>query len=246
MVPRGDAELVLRHHEDVVPQPRLEVAFELRQVEVRAAAARDQFLRVVEEVQPEVEDAAGHRLAVDLHVLLRQVPAARTHEQRGQLVLQRVGLALRRDEIDAAADRVAQVDVALDVVVPARRVRVLEVGHEHLRARVERVDDHLAIDRPGDLDAAIGDVGAIRARRSSRLRARRASPGRKSGSLPASNSAWRCARRASSSSRRPPKARCSFATKAMASGVRICANSGVMRAGDFDAGTVNGGAHRVP
>jgi hypothetical protein len=30
-----DAELVLRHHEHVVPQPRLEMALELRQVEVR-------------------------------------------------------------------------------------------------------------------------------------------------------------------------------------------------------------------
>ena len=53
--------------------------------------------------------------------------------------------------------------------------------------------------------------------------------GRKSGSLPASNSACRRARRASSSFRRGPNARCSFAAKATASGVRISAYSGVMR-----------------
>src|SRR6185295_9158545 len=35
------AELVLRQHEDVVPQPRLEMALELRQIEIRAAAARE-------------------------------------------------------------------------------------------------------------------------------------------------------------------------------------------------------------
>ncbi len=52
---------------------------------------------------------------------------------------------------------------------------------------------------------------------------------RKSGSTPASSSAWRVARRASSSLRRPPNARCSFAAKATASGVRIAAYSGVMR-----------------
>ena len=53
--------------------------------------------------------------------------------------------------------------------------------------------------------------------------------GRKSGSLPASNSAWRCCRRASSSVRRAPKARCSVAANASASGVRISAYSAVMR-----------------
>src|SRR5690606_22414385 len=34
----------------------------------------------------------------------------------------------------------------------------LEVGHEDLRARVERVDDHLAIDGAGDLDPTIQQV----------------------------------------------------------------------------------------
>jgi len=155
-----NAQLLLRHHEDVIPQPGFEMALELRQVEIRAAAARDQLLGIVKEVETEVEDAAGNRLAVDLHVLFRQVPAARTHEQRGDLGPKRVRLALRRDEVDAAADGVAQIDVALDVVVPARRVGVLEVGHEHLRARVERVDDHLAVDRTGDLHAPVRDVGA--------------------------------------------------------------------------------------
>ena len=53
--------------------------------------------------------------------------------------------------------------------------------------------------------------------------------GRKSGSVPASSSACRTARLASSWSRRPPKARCSLAANATASGVRICAYSGVMR-----------------
>src|SRR5262249_19982398 len=40
-----------------------------------------------------------------------------------------------------------------------RRVRVLEVGHEDPRAGVERVDHHLAVDRPGDLAAAVDEVG---------------------------------------------------------------------------------------
>ncbi len=35
-----NAEFVLRHHEDVVPQTRLEMVFHLRQVVERAEAAR--------------------------------------------------------------------------------------------------------------------------------------------------------------------------------------------------------------
>src|SRR4029079_18396234 len=36
---------------------------------------------------------------------------------------------------------------------------VLEVRHEHLRARVQRVDDHLSIDGTGDFDPAVLEVG---------------------------------------------------------------------------------------
>ncbi len=50
-----DAKLVLRGDEDVVPQPRFEVRLDLRQVKIGAAAARDQFLRVVKHEQRKVE-----------------------------------------------------------------------------------------------------------------------------------------------------------------------------------------------
>ena len=57
---------------------------------------------------------------------------------------------------------VPQIDLALDHVGPGRRVGVLEVGHEDLGAGIERVDDHLAVDRAGDLDAAVQEVGRDR------------------------------------------------------------------------------------
>jgi hypothetical protein len=44
-------------------------------------------------------------------------------------------------------------------VLPGRRGGVLEVGHENLGAGVERVDHHLAVDGPGDLGAAVLQVG---------------------------------------------------------------------------------------
>ena len=38
-------------------------------------------------------------------------------------------------------------------------MRVFEIRHVHFGAGVERVDDHLAIDRAGDFDAAVLQVG---------------------------------------------------------------------------------------
>jgi len=94
-------------------------------------------------------------------VPLLQVPAARAYEQRRRLLVQRI-LLLAGIERDRPPERVSQVDLALDAVRPGRRVRVLEVGHEHLRARVERIDHHLPVYRPGDLDAAVLQLGRHR------------------------------------------------------------------------------------
>ena len=60
-------------------------------------------------------------------------------------------------------------------VRPGRRVRVLEVGHEDVRAGVERVDHHLALDRAGDLDAAVAQVAGASAHRQSDSRTSRVS-----------------------------------------------------------------------
>ena len=54
--------------------------------------------------------------------------------------------------------------------------------------------------------------------------------GRKSGCQPASSRAWTSARRARSSRLRPSKARCSLASSARASGVRISSYSGLIGA----------------
>ena len=66
-----DAELFLGCLEDAVPEPRFEMALELRKIEVRPAARVEQALRVVEEVQAEVEQAARDRLAVYEHMPFR-------------------------------------------------------------------------------------------------------------------------------------------------------------------------------
>ena len=67
--------------------------------------------------------------------------------------------------VEPAEPTVAEVDLALDQLVPGRRGRVLEIGHEHLGAAIERVDHHLGVGRAGDLDAAVLQVGGNRADR---------------------------------------------------------------------------------
>jgi hypothetical protein len=61
---------------------------------------------------------------------------------------------------DRALDRVREVELAAEDVLPGRGVCVLEVGHVDPGARVERVDDHLPVAcRPGDLDSPVLQVG---------------------------------------------------------------------------------------
>src|SRR5215212_5083964 len=50
-----NAELLLRADEDVVPEARLEVRLHLRQIKVRAGAARELFGRVVKKEEAEIE-----------------------------------------------------------------------------------------------------------------------------------------------------------------------------------------------
>ena len=88
------------------------------------------------------------------------MPAARAHHQRRRVVFQGIGLAGGGiGEVDRAGPAILQIGLALDHVGEHRRGRVLEVGHEDFGAGVQRVDDHLAVDRSGDLDPPVEKVG---------------------------------------------------------------------------------------
>ena len=149
---------------------------------------------------------------------------------------QPVGLALVAGEVDRAVQRVLQVELAGDHVVPQRGVGVLEVGQPHLGARVERVDRHLLVGRPGDLDPPVDQAG----------RRRRHPPGACPPGSPRSRAgsrAWRrptapaagAARAASSSRRRWPSSRCSAATRSSASRGEDLVVAVAGRAGDLHA-----------
>ena len=155
-----DPEPALRGREHLVPQPRLEMRFELGQVQVGAGAALDQLARVVEEVQTRVDQRGGgaDRAPVGPHpsqMLLGQVPAAGPEHDRRGLLGQAVLLAVRTGEVDLPTDRVVQVQLPVDHGIPGGAQRVLVVGEPHLRPGVQGVDGHLPVGGAGDLHAAI-------------------------------------------------------------------------------------------
>ncbi len=158
-----DAQEVLGQVEGVVPEPCLEVVLHLRQVEVGALAGVDLQLGARRHVEGEVDQPAGHPLAVDGDVLLVEVPPPGAHDDRRQLALvggaQGILLALGGGEGDGPRDRVAEVDLPLDDVLPQGRVGVLLVGQPHAGAGVHRVDRHLAVGGARHLHPAVDQSG---------------------------------------------------------------------------------------
>ena len=187
------------------------MALHFRQIEVWAHTPRQLLFRVVEEEQAEVEQRTRHGLATDRCVLLHQVPSARTHQQHRRLFVELVLLAVRILELDLPPYGIAQVRLPVHRIAPGGRIRILEVGHEHGRAGVQRVDDHLAVHRSRNFDAAVQEC---------RWNGRNG-PSRKSGSRPACSSAHRAARACSNSRRRASKLAQSAETNSTASGVKI-------------------------
>src|SRR5438094_189586 len=90
------------------------------------------------------------------------MPAPWPDEQRSELLTQFVFFPFRITEANNAPDGIAQIDLTLNHVGPRRRIRILEIRHKHFRTGVEGVNHHLAISRPGDLDATVAQVSRDR------------------------------------------------------------------------------------
>src|SRR2546428_5129159 len=112
----------------------------------------------MEEEQTEIDETRGGGFAVDADMPFEEMPSAGPDEQGGELGVQPVFLAPWAQVRDGASHGRAEVQLPIHAIPPGGRVRVLEIRHEHLRARVERVDHHLSIGRPGDLNPAIGQI----------------------------------------------------------------------------------------
>ncbi len=146
--------------EHLVPQSGLQMTLHLGQVEIGSRLLCQGGLGVVGEIDCKIEQGPRDLLAVDVDMRFGQVPTARTHQQHRGLIAEGIVLARRWiGEVEPAGPAVLQIHLAFDQIGPGRRSGVLEVRHEHTCAGVQGVDDHLAIDRPGDLDPSVREVG---------------------------------------------------------------------------------------
>src|SRR4051812_27303762 len=116
------------------------MALELGEIEIRPRAALDESLRIIIEMNAEVEQARRYGGGVDEDIRFEHVPPAWANDQRRDRIVEAISLAVRRVEGQRAARRVNQVRVSGDDVVPGRRERVFEIGHEDEGTGVERVD----------------------------------------------------------------------------------------------------------
>ncbi len=154
-----NAELRLGEEEDFIPEARLEIVFDLGQVKVGARPAPKELVRVVVEVQPEIEEARGDRGPLDLQVSLLEVPTSRSHYEGGGGGPDPVGPTVRGRILDRSADGIDQILLSPEGPAPGGRMGVLEIRHEHAGARIQPVDHHLPIHGSGDLDPAVEEIG---------------------------------------------------------------------------------------
>ena len=194
------------------------MAFDLRQVEVAAAAAV-----VVEEVEAEVEQARRDRCAVESRA---SPPGASRAAARAAWRSAR--------SADTASRPVSKVIVrwiaSVRLIWPS--MKFCQVGEfassksamKTARAGVERVDHHLPVDRTGDLDAPVLQLVRHRSDAPVALADVRRL-GRKSGSSPPRRRSVRAARAARCSRRRGPNSRSSSVRNSIASGASTASAS---------------------
>src|SRR6516225_9077972 len=111
------------------------MALDLGKIEIGGAALGDDRFRVVEDIEPEIDERPRHLLPVDRQVALGQVPAARSHQEYSRRLGQSIGLTCDLVlEVNLAGPAILEIDLTLDDVGKARRGGVLEIAHEYLGA----------------------------------------------------------------------------------------------------------------
>ena len=149
------AEAVFCVAEDFTPPRRFLPGLGFRQIEIGAAAFRQQVLMVVEEVQRKVEQAARNRFSAPRNVFFWQMQTAYAADQHRRIRFELVNFTGFVGIADGAVDGVAQVDLPVDNFLPVRREGIFEVRHKYFDVGIHGVNHHFALYRAGDLYATI-------------------------------------------------------------------------------------------
>src|SRR5262249_24742798 len=104
-------QFVLGQHKYVIPEVSFQVVLQFWQVEIGPGTFREQCSHIVEKVKGEVEDAARNRLAIDEHVLFREMPSTRAHQQGRGFFLQAIWLPLGASVFNGAITVIMQVNM---------------------------------------------------------------------------------------------------------------------------------------
>jgi hypothetical protein len=153
-----NASGILSHLEDFVPEAGLEMALELGQVKIGAASTGDELSRIVVEIQTEITKAGGSGSSVHQDMGLIEVPSSWPDHEGGRRLAEPVALSLRAVVGQRVTHGSHTVELPVHDVRPWRRECIFEIGHEDLRSGIERVDHHLAVDRPSDLYSSVVEV----------------------------------------------------------------------------------------
>ena len=78
-----NADVGLREQEDVIPEASLKVVLHFRKIEVWTVSTSNQFFRIMEEIQSEVEERGGYGFAVYRDTSFIQVPSTRAEKKIG-------------------------------------------------------------------------------------------------------------------------------------------------------------------
>src|SRR5438445_1695098 len=91
------------------------------------------------------------------------MPTPGAHDECGNLIVERVGLAFRAHVFDSSRDRISEIDLSLDNLTPGGGLRVLEISHVGVCGRLEGVDHHLCVaGRTRDFDSSVLKFGRSR------------------------------------------------------------------------------------
>ena len=158
-----DAEPLLGEHEDLVPETRLVVA-----TRAWAGTGTARTLGATRSAALWNRYSPASNSDADIGVPSTRTWLSTRCQPRGRTTSWAVRSPSRYDlpsgdsNVERATDGIDERRLSGDDVGPRRRERVLEVGHEHPRPRIEGVDHHLGLGRTGDLDAPVIEVGRCR------------------------------------------------------------------------------------